>query len=64
MLALKMNEEQKLVSAMKDLHQAVLDCLDRGQMLPGLVLMYTTIDILASLERPVNREATSTKEFK
>src|ERR1039458_9580716 len=59
-----MNEEQNLVLAMKELHQAILDCLDRKQGLPGLALLYATIDILASLERPANREATGPKEFK
>ena len=60
----RVNEEQNLVSVMRQLHQAVLDCIDRKQVLPGLALMYATIDILASLERPADQEATGSKEFK
>jgi hypothetical protein len=60
----RVNEEQNLVSVIQQLHQAVLDCIDREQALPGLALMYATIDILASLERPADQEATGSKEFK
>ena len=59
-----MNEEPNLDLAVRELHQAILDCLDRRQVLPSLALLYATIDILASLERPANREATGPKEFK
>ena len=59
-----MNEEQNLVLVTDQLHQAILGCVDRKQVLPGLALLYATIDILASLERPAGQEATGSKEFK
>jgi hypothetical protein len=32
--------------------QAINDCLERKQILPALVLLYTTIDVIGSLEHP------------
>lgn len=38
-------------------------CFDAGRILPGLILLYATIDILASLNRPEAKEDVTRQDF-
>src|SRR5579863_3932037 len=38
-------------------------CFKKKHFLPGLVLLYSTIDILASLDRPESKEDVTWKDF-
>ncbi len=51
-------------AALSQLRDAVNDVFKSRRVLPTFLLLYTSIDILASLTRPKDSESTSSKYFK
>jgi hypothetical protein len=54
---------RKLKSDIGQLTETATHCFKDGRILPGLVLLYATIDIVASLDRPVSKENADRKDF-
>ena len=57
-------EEQLFLSATAQLISAVPKAFQRQQSLPGLILLYASIDILAALTRPIDQADTTSDQFK
>jgi hypothetical protein len=56
--------ESAFVQAAKDLANAVNDAFNRPAKLPAFILVYASIDIMASLTRPITTDDTSSDLFK
>src|ERR1700730_11609505 len=54
---------RKLKSDIGQLTETATHCFKDGRILSGLVLLYATIDIVASLDRPVSKENADRKDF-
>ena len=50
-------------SKLSELTKSIEICLDAKLQMPALILMYCTIDILSSLNRPKDKEDSDRKEF-
>jgi hypothetical protein len=55
--------KRKLKRDIGELLAAVGDCFKNRRILPGLVLLYATIDILASLDRPDSKQDVTRDDF-
>lgn len=55
--------KRKLQRDIEGMLGAVKDCFTNRRILPGLVLLYSTIDILASLDRPDSKQDVTREDF-
>jgi len=59
------NEETVFARTVHDLSRAVTEAFDVGRPpFPALILLYSSLDIVASLSRPISQEDTSGEVFK
>lgn len=56
-------QEQALERYVEQLFEAISKCFDTRLILPGLILLYSAIDIMASLDRPENKPDVTRDDF-